>query len=249
MYEYKKKLIPTSKYKLKCPYLMTPRFLVVHNTAGDASAENEIKYMQNNNAKISFHYAIDDKTVIQGIPENRNAFHAGDGVNGRGNRYGLSIEICYSKSGGNKFVQAEENAAEFIAGLLKKYGWDISKVKKHQDFSGKYCPHRTLDMGWDRFLNMIKSYIKEDEPMTAEERIKFNELVKAVSSLAERVDKLDSKMIYGYVDDNMPSWARPTISKLIEKGILKGNANGNLNLDDNMLRMFVILDRAGIFDR
>lgn len=91
--------------------------------------------------------------------------------------------------------------------------------------------------------------LERSDSMTEQERIKFNKLVKAVSSLAERVDKLDSKMIYGYVDDNMPSWARPTISKLIEKGILKGNANGNLNLDDNMLRIFVILDRTGIFDK
>ena len=83
--------------------------------------------------------------------------------------------------------------------------------------------------------------------MTNEERTKLNELVKAVSSLAERVERLDSKMIYGYVDDNMPEWAKPTVTKLIKKGILKGDEKGNLNLDENMLRTLVILDRAGIF--
>lgn len=249
MYEYREMLVSEQKYRIKCPYAMTPQFIVVHNTANDASAENEVKYMEGNDKPISFHYAVDDKYVIKAIPEWRNAFHAGDGHSGRGNRYGLSIEICYSKSGGNRFMNAEENAAKFIAELLKKYKWDITHVKKHQDFSGKYCPHRTLDMGWDRFLSMIKSYMKGDEPMTTEERVKFNGLVDAVSRLTERVEKLDSNMIYGYVDDNMPSWARPTISKLIEKGILKGDERGNLNLDDNMLRMFVILDRAGIFDK
>ncbi len=248
MYEYKEKLIPQSKYSLKCPYLMTPKFIVVHNTANDASAENEIKYMKNNNNPVSFHYAVDDKYVIKAIPENRNAFHAGDGVKGNGNRYGLSVEICYSKSGGERFNEAEKNAAKFISTLLKQYGWDISHVKKHQDFSGKYCPHRTLDLGWGRFLTMIQNYMKEDdEKMTNEERTKFNELVKAVSSLAERVERLDSKMVYGYVDDNMPEWARPTITKLMQKGILKGDEKGNLNLDENMLRTLVILDRAGIF--
>lgn len=30
---------------------------------------------------------------------------------------------------------------------------------KHQDFSGKYCPHRTLDLGWERFLNKIRTYL------------------------------------------------------------------------------------------
>lgn len=148
-------LVPKGKYNIKCPYAMKPEFIVVHNTANDATAEQEVTYMINNNATTSFHYAIDDKEIIRAIPENRNAFHAGDGVNGIGNRKGLSIEICYSKSGGEKFDKAEQLAAKFIAYKLKEYGWDISKVKKHQDFSGKYCPHRTLDLGWNRFLNMV----------------------------------------------------------------------------------------------
>jgi N-acetylmuramoyl-L-alanine amidase len=149
-------LVPTSKYNIKCPYLMTPEFIVVHNTANDASARNEISYMISNNNKVSFHYAIDDKEIVQGIPENRNAWHAGDG-NGPGNRKGIGIEICYSKSGGSRFIEAEKLAAKFIASKLKEKGWGIDKVTKHQDYSGKYCPHRTLDMGWQRFLGMVKS--------------------------------------------------------------------------------------------
>jgi N-acetylmuramoyl-L-alanine amidase len=150
-------LVPASKYNIKCPYLMSPEFIVVHNTANDASARNEVAYMIRNDNKVSFHYAVDDKEIVQGIPENRNAWHAGDGSNGPGNRKGLSIEICYSKSGGQRFIEAEKLAAKFIAFKLKEKGWDINRVKKHQDFSGKYCPHRTLDMGWERFLDMVQS--------------------------------------------------------------------------------------------
>ena len=150
-------LVSPSKYNIKCPYPIVAEFIVVHNTANDASARDEIAYMIRNNDKVSFHYAIDDKEIIQGIPENRNAWHAGDGANGQGNRKGLSIEICYSKSGGKRFEEAEKLAAKFIAYELKEKGWGIDKVKKHQDFSGKYCPHRTLDMGWQRFLDMVKS--------------------------------------------------------------------------------------------
>jgi len=148
-------LVPSSKYSIKCPYTMTPEFIVVHNTANDASARNEVAYMIRNNDKVSFHYAIDDKEIVQGIPENRNAWHAGDG-NGAGNRKGIGIEICYSKSGGKRFEEAEKLAAKFIAYKLNEKSWGIDKVKKHQDFSGKYCPHRTLDMGWQRFLGMVK---------------------------------------------------------------------------------------------
>jgi N-acetylmuramoyl-L-alanine amidase len=150
-------LVLPGKYSIKCPYTMTPEFIVVHNTANDASAANEVAYMIRNDNKVSFHYAVDDKEIVQGIPENRNAWHAGDGANGQGNRKGIGIEICYSKSGGTRFIEAEKLAAKFIAFKLNEKGWGTDKVKKHQDFSGKYCPHRTLDMGWQRFLDMVKS--------------------------------------------------------------------------------------------
>lgn len=149
-------LISKEKYSLKCPYKMNPTRIVVHNTANDASARNEVKYMQNNKSQTSFHYAVDDKEVIQALPLNRNSWNAGDGRNGKGNREGISIEICYSKSGGSRFILAEKRAAKLIAEILDQKGWDISKVTKHQDYSGKYCPHRTLDMGWNRFLKMIE---------------------------------------------------------------------------------------------
>ena len=150
-------LVSSSKYDIKCPYAMTPKYITIHNTANDASANNEVSYMINNNYEVSFHYAVDDKEAVQAIPENRNAWHAGDGGAGTGNRYSIGIEICYSKSGGNRFIQAEKNAAYLTATLLKKYGWGIDRVKRHYDWSGKYCPHRTMDMGWQRFLNMVKA--------------------------------------------------------------------------------------------
>lgn len=163
MVNVRQNLVDSSKYSIKCPYEMNAEFIVVHNTANDASANNEIAYMKSNNNKVSYHYAVDDVEIVQGIPENRNAWHAGDGGSGQGNRKGIAIEICYSKSGGDRFDKAEENAAEFIASKLKEKGWKIDKVKKHQDFANKYCPHRTLDLGWERFLNKIRNYLGEEQ--------------------------------------------------------------------------------------
>ena len=156
-----KNLVSQSKYSIKCPYSMTPEFVVVHNTANDASAQNEVKYMISNNNQVSFHFAADDKEIVQGLPLDRNAWACGDGANGKGNRKGIQIEICYSKGGGVRFENAEKNAAKFIAQLLKERGWGVDKIKKHQDFSNKYCPHRTLDKGWASFVNMIKDYLNE----------------------------------------------------------------------------------------
>lgn len=155
--EIKQNLVNAGKYSIKCPYERTPQFYVIHNTYNDAPAKNEVSYMIGNNNKVSFHYAVDDVEVVQGLLENRSAFASGDGGKGQGNLYGIHVEICYSKSGGDRFIKAEQNAAKFIADGLKAHGWGIDKVKKHQDFANKYCPHRTLDMGWQRFLNMVQA--------------------------------------------------------------------------------------------
>lgn len=151
-----KKSCPKSRYGRKCPYKMTPDYVTIHNTANDATAKNEVNYMLSNNNQTSYHFAVDDKEAVQAIPLNRNAWHAGDGGNGKGNRKSIGIEICFSKSGGTRFDKAEQNAAYLTAVLLKERGWGIGRVKRHKDWSGKDCPHRTIDRGWSRFLKMVK---------------------------------------------------------------------------------------------
>lgn len=172
MVPIKENLVPKDKYAIKCPYTRTPTRVVIHNTANDAPAANEISYMRYNDLEISFHYAVDDVNIVQGIPESRNAWASGDG-HGKGNMEGIHIEICYSKSGGEKFDKAEQNAAEFTASLLKKYGWGIDKVTKHRDYDGKYCPHRTLDRGWQRFLSMVKRYMEPAKTPVASKFIPY----------------------------------------------------------------------------
>lgn len=138
--------IDRSLYPLKSPYEMKPEYITIHNTYNDATALNEIAYMHRNKAATSYHVAIDDKHAVQAIPFNRNAWHAGDGQ-GHGNRKSIGIEICYSKSGGPKYAAAEANAIEYVAHVLKQYGWGIDRVKWHRDWSGKKCPHRIIDEG------------------------------------------------------------------------------------------------------
>ena len=160
-YTFKQQLVPSSKYSIKCPYAMTPQYITVHNTSNNASAQQEINYMIRNNNQTSYHVAIDEKYVIQAIPFNRNAWHAGDKTNGTGNRKSIAIEICRSTGDTNMFLQAEANAAHYIAKLLKQYGWGVDRVKQHYDWSGKNCPHRTRQLGWTRFVNMIKEELNK----------------------------------------------------------------------------------------
>ena len=93
---YKQNLVNSGKYSIKGPYERTPQFYVVHNTYNDAPAKNEVSYMIGNNNKVSFHYAVDDVEVVQGLLENRSAFASGDGAKGQGNLYGIHVETCYS---------------------------------------------------------------------------------------------------------------------------------------------------------
>ena len=60
-----KNLVDKSKYAIKCPFAMTATRIVVHETANDASAKNEISYMRSNDKEASFHFAVDDKEVVQ----------------------------------------------------------------------------------------------------------------------------------------------------------------------------------------
>lgn len=46
---------------------------------------------------------------------------------------------------------------------------------------------------------------------------------------------------------DVPGWADATVRKLIRKGLLRGTGDG-LDLSHDMLRILVILDRAGVFE-
>lgn len=46
--------------------------------------------------------------------------------------------------------------------------------------------------------------------------------------------------------ENIPDWAKPSVQKLIDKGVLQGDGNGNLNLSGDLTRTLVILDRLGL---
>ena len=59
--------------------------------------------------------------------------------------------------------------------------------------------------------------------------------------------KEETEMRYNTVKE-CPSWAQKTIQKLVDKGYLSGNGEG-LDLSHDMVRLLVIQDRAGAFDK
>ena len=238
-----KKIVPSSKYDIKCPFVMKPTRIVVHNTANDASARNEIAYMTNNDYETSFHYAVDDVEIVQGIEEDRNAWHAGDG-NGVGNREGIGIEICYSLSGGERFDKAEDNAVDLMVDIMNRYGFSIEQVTKHQDYSGKYCPHRTLDNGWERFINKIQSRLN----------VKEYELLVSVPVYMSAKDAISGSNVVGYYDSGIyyifnevdgvinitknkgipGAWINPNDNKIVEEDKKDDTKDEDNKIDDNV---------------
>ena len=45
--------------------------------------------------------------------------------------------------------------------------------------------------------------------------------------------------------DKVPSYYRDSVKKVIDKGALKGNEKGELNLSEDMCRIITIFDRLG----
>ena len=80
-----------------------------------------------------------------------------------------------------------------------------------------------------------------------EENNRQNEVINAIGKDIQYLGGVVNTAVYNYIDENMPDWAKPTIQKLVNKGYLKGDEEGNLGLTEDLLRVLVINDRAGIY--
>ena len=255
----KKIAMPQEKYPIKCPYTMSPTRLVIHNTANDASALNEIKYMQSNNNQVSFHFAVDDKQAVQGVEMWRNAWHAGDGgsTSSKGNREGIAIEICYSKSGGERFDKAEENAAELAAKLLIDFGWGLDKVTKHQDYSGKYClPIDETELltpnGWVSLGDVDVGDTVAQFNNGEIEFVKVEHLIEPHMSTVIKARRIEATGDHDivYKDQRSSCWKKEKWDKLLEKDIffipVGGKYDGiGLPISDDYIRFLVWVQADG----
>lgn len=58
----------------------------------------------------------------------------------------------------------------------------------------------------------------------------------------------DKQMIVYKKLEDVPSWYRPSVEKLMDTGALEGTGNGEINVDESLCRMITILDRLGKLD-
>lgn len=154
-------LVPVGKLN-RPQNAMTPKYITIHNTDNydkGAGALAHANFIRSTSDSTSWHYSVDDKNIIQHIPINENAWHAGDGRYGTGNRESIGIEICVNPECDQTI--AEKNAAQLIGKLYKEVPTLIAfpdGVVQHNNWTGKDCPHeiRSRQNGWQNFLTVVK---------------------------------------------------------------------------------------------
>lgn len=215
----KRMILDQSKQGCKFPYSMNPKGICIHNTDNSASALNERNNLNRpeNNDQVSFHVVTDENESIQCIEFNRNAWAAGDGGNGEGNRNYIHWEIARNfHSDSAVFAAAQERAAKDVAEVLKEKGWGIDRIKTHRDFSGKNCPSRT-DI--NKFKQKVQAYLNNGSvniPSTNPEintSIKVGDMVKATGK-------------YYATGQEIPGWVKSNTYEVIQVSgnkVLLGN--------------------------
>ena len=217
--------------------------IVLHHTGGndiDASAEQIHGWHKNNGwSGIGYHYVIrKDGTIERGRPEWAIGSHAyGE------NSHSIGIHISGEFDYAQPTEKQVENCAELIADIATRYDIPIDRdhVVGHGELMATSCPGSNLQAllndgtitgkaNW--YANQGKTDIAEPtcEPQGARSTERFNTL------------------------ESCPEWSQPTIRMMIEKGYLGGNglkdAAGlpmDLDLSLDMIRMFVINARAGLY--
>ena len=209
------------------------KYIVIHYTGNDGDTdEGNANYFKNSVVSASAHYFVDDDSITQSVPDNFIAWSVGGtkwkdcATTGGGSMYGLitnansiSVEMCDTLRNGT--VKATEQTMANTATLVK------SLMKKY---------------------NIDINHVYRHFDVTGKHCPAYFMNVSAWAEFKERLKESDTVQVYKTIKD-IPSWALPTVEKLIAHGSLKGDANGELNLDRNMLRLLVINDREGCYGK
>ena len=198
-------------------------YIVIHYTSnlGD-TAKNNADYFAREALKnpASAHYFVDESEVWNSVPIYRIAYHCGAKTYKHPrcrNTNSIGVEICMLDKHAVIRKDAIRHAAELVRELMAKYDIDDDHVVRHWDVTGKACPAPMVEN--PELWEQFLDMLKEgDEEMT----------------------------IYKTYED-CPEWAKPTVSKLVRLGLLKGDEQGILNLEHNALRNLVINDRMGLY--
>lgn len=242
------------------------KYIVIHdtgNTDRGADALRNFQYFNTGDRGSSADFFVDDTRCVQANDYSKYySWHCGDGHGKYGitNSNSVGLEICVNSDG--DYNRAFNNAVEFTKQLMNTLGIPIDRVVRHYDASRKNCPASMSKNSW-ALWNTFKQKISESEDLSMsqyeelkKENERQNDMIKEIGTdiqdLVKSIGELQP-MIYNYVDDNMPEWARASVIKAVNKGIVQGvgkDENGNmlLGLTETDLKCIVREDRAGLYD-
>ena len=204
-------------------------YLVIHdtgNTAAGANALNHRNYVGTNSRKASAHYFVDDHSVVQFVGDSKAAHSVGDGRGRYGitNQNSLNIEMCINSDG--DYAKTYKNTVELAKNLMKKFNIPIERVVRHYDASRKSCPNHMRSNNWKAWWQF-----KEDIKKPIEWKI---DLSKDSEFGGKKMEK-----------DYEGHWAEDSIKRVMDKGIMVGDGQGNFRPDDKITRaeIAVIIDK------
>jgi N-acetyl-anhydromuramyl-L-alanine amidase AmpD len=215
-----------------------------HAEAVSCTAEDIDRWHKENGwAGIGYHFFVrKNGKIYRGRPLDSLGAH----VQGKNN---VSVGVCAEGDYHNKdkeMPQAQKKSIKELIAYLKGI-YPSAAIVGHGEIGSSSCPGQYYP------LDEMKNYMKGDDEMTQEERDKLNavdtsltNLYATVNTLIERISKLEAPVIYNYVDDNMPDWAREAVQAAIDKGALKGEGEG-LGLTYSDLRTIVREYRMGMY--
>lgn len=225
------------------------KYIVIHdsgNKSKGANASSHFNYFNGGDRQSSADFFVDSEQIIQ-INDYKKyyTYQCGDGRGKYGitNANSIGIEICVNSDG--DYQKAYRKAIELTKYLMKELNIPIQRVVRHYDASRKNCPASMSGNNWELW-NDFKKLLSESEGLTMAQ---YEELKKEIAALEKTIESLkeSAEKVYHYTME-VPEWGRPTIQKLLDKGLYKGASESDLNLPDNLLRTLVINDRAGLYD-
>lgn len=224
------------------------KYIVVHDTGNPsrgANATAHYNYFNGGDRSSSADFFVDDTQVLCVNDYYKfYTWHCGDGHGKYGitNRNSVGIEFCINVDSDRD--KTLERTAQLVRELMQELNIPIDRVVRHYDASRKNCPQSMSKNGWAQWYKFKEKLKGEDLTMAQYEELKneISQLTETVKVLATELSNLKHPMIYNYIDNNMPEWAREAVSWAVENGILNGDENG-LNLDDKDLRFITMMYR------
>lgn len=227
------------------------KYIVIHYTAnnGDTAKNNCDYYASKAGISASAHYFVDENNILQSVQDTDTAWHCGSET-GRyysncRNSNSIGIEMCSRKDvNGNYYIKKEvqHNAIELTKYLMKKWNISADRVIRHYDVTHKACPKPFVEHPeqWTNFKNLL---IGDDIDMEELNNLKLKIEQLEADIVQLKQGKHNDEFIYGYVDNNMPDWAKDAVTWCYNKGIIKGDTTNGLNLNNMKLWVCVVLYR------